>query len=122
MDFFDNAVSKAKEAIDVACQKTTEVVTTQKQKFDIAAIENKRDKDFEALGKLYFETVKDSDIDNAEVKALVSEIKDKNEKIKALRDEINATKNQRTCPKCSAAIANDAVYCSACGEKVNIDG
>ena len=35
MEFFDNAVNKAKEAIDIACKKTNEVVSTQKQKFDV---------------------------------------------------------------------------------------
>lgn len=42
MDFIDDAVTKAKEAFDVACKKTNEVVTTQKQKFDIASLEAKR--------------------------------------------------------------------------------
>ena len=32
MDFFDDMVNKAKEAIDVASKKTGEVVNTQKQK------------------------------------------------------------------------------------------
>ena len=50
MDFFDDAVNKAKEALDVACKKTNEVVTTQKQRFDIASLEAKRTRDFEALG------------------------------------------------------------------------
>ena len=51
MDFFDDAVNKAKEALDVACKKTNEVVTTQKQRFDIASLEAKRTRDFEALGR-----------------------------------------------------------------------
>ena len=61
MDFFDNAVSKAKDVFDVACKKTEEVVTTGKQKLDIATLENKMTKDFEALGRIYFEQIKDND-------------------------------------------------------------
>ena len=122
MDFLDNAVNKAKEAIDIACKKTNEVVSTQKQKFDIATIENKRSKNYEELGKLYFEMVKDSEIENQRAKALVEEIKEKNAKIKELQEEINATQNKRICPKCACVLEDDAVFCSSCGEKVIIDG
>jgi len=121
MDFFDNAVSKAKEAIDVACKKTNEVVNTQKQKFDIAAIQNKRSKDFEQLGKLYFENIKDTEIENQYILDLVNAIKEKNKKIQKLNDEINSTKNKRVCPACQAYIDDSAVFCSACGAKLTVE-
>lgn len=120
MDFFDNAVSKAKEAFDVACKKTNEVVSTGKQKFDVASIESKRAKDFEQLGMLYFDMVKDTEIENATVKALVDEIKYKNDKIMELKTEINNTKNKRICPQCSASVDKYSVFCSACGVKLEI--
>ena len=94
MEFFENAVTKAKEAFDVARKKTGEMVSTGKQKFDIAAIESKRAKNFEALGKLYYNIVKDSEIDNVEIKKLVKSIKAKTEKINSLREEINSVKNK----------------------------
>ena len=121
MEFFDNAVSKAKEAFDIACKKTNEVVSTQKQKFDIASIENKRSKDYEQLGKLYFEAVKNTEIENKEVLDLVNAIKEKNEKINELNNEINSTKNKRVCPACQAYIDDNAVFCSVCGAKLTLD-
>ena len=63
MDFFDNALDKAKEAIDIVSKKTGEVVTAQKQKFDIASLENKKAKDFEKLGEIYFSLIKDAEIE-----------------------------------------------------------
>ena len=57
MDFLDNALEKAKEVFDVARTKTTEVVSTQKQKFDVVSLENKRSKDFEQLGIFYFDMI-----------------------------------------------------------------
>ncbi len=118
MDFFDNAVSMAKEAIDVACKKTGEVVTTQKQKFDVAAEENKRAKDYTKLGELYFEMIKDSEIDNTQIKELVETIKEKNERIANLKNQINAAKNKRICPNCSANVDENAIFCSVCGAKL----
>lgn len=118
MDFFDNAIVKAKEAIDIACKKTNEAVNTGKQKFDIASIESKRAKDFEQLGMLYFDTVKDTEIENDSIRALVEEIKNKNDKIKELKTEINNTKNKRICPQCGAVIDKYSVFCSVCGTKL----
>ena len=57
MEFFDDAVSKAKEAIDVACKKTNEVVTLQKQKFNVAALESRRAKDFQLLGEIIYNKI-----------------------------------------------------------------
>lgn len=121
MDFFDTAVSKAKEALDIACKKTGEVVTTSKQRIDVATIENKRSKDFEALGKIYFDMIKDEQIENFEISNIVSEIKDKTQKIEALQEEINNAKNKRTCPVCKATIDKLSVYCNICGAKLEIE-
>ena len=104
MDFIDDAVTKAKEAFDVACKKTNEVVTTQKQKIDIASLEAKRTKDFEALGRFYYSELKDNEIENEEAARLVAAIDEKNAKIDELRREINNTKNKRVCPKCGESI------------------
>lgn len=121
MDFLDNAVSKAKEAFDVAYKKTNEVVSTQKQKFDVASIENKLSKDFEALGRIYFDIIKDTEPEDQRVKGLADEIKTKNERIKELREEINNAKNKRICPECNANISKDAVFCSNCGAKLIVE-
>ena len=119
MDFLDNALNKAKEVIDVACKKTGEVVTTEKQKFDVASLKSKRDKDFLALGKIWFEMIKDDDSVSEEAKSIVNEIKKKNAKIDELNAEILNAKNKRVCPNCAAAIDNNATFCSNCGSKVN---
>lgn len=118
MDFFDDAVNKAKEALDVACKKTNEVVTTQKQRFDIASLEAKRTRDFEALGRYYYAEIKDAEITDEKAAELVTAINAKTEKIEALRREINNIKNKRFCPKCGASIDKNSVYCNFCGEKL----
>ena len=118
MDFFDEALNKAKEAFDIARNKTTEVVHTGKQRLDIASIENKRSKDYETLGRIYFNSIKDSEIEDDEIRALVEDIKLKTQKITELREEINAAQNKRTCPNCGALVENISLYCNICGERM----
>lgn len=122
MDFLDNAVNKAKEVFDVACKKTNDVVTTQKQKFDVATIENKRNKDYAKLGEIYYNLVNDTEIEDNSIKELVDAITEKNKKIEEINIEINSSKNKRVCPKCSALIDENSIFCSICGEKITIDG
>lgn len=120
MDFLDNAIDKARELFDVASKKTNEVVTTQKQKFDVSSIENKRSKDFQKLGEIYYELIKDTEIENEDVKGIVEEITLKNQKIDELNEEINNAKNKRICPTCSTSIDKNSVFCSFCGAKLTI--
>ncbi len=121
MDFFDNAVIKAKEAIDVACKKTNEVVNTGKNKFDIASLENKRLKDYEKLGEIYFNLIKDTENLDPKTQALVDSVLLKNKQISELKEQINSAKNKRTCPNCGTSVTDDAVYCSNCGEKLIVE-
>ncbi len=118
MEFFENAISKAKEVFDVACKKTGEVVTVQKQKIDIATIESKRNKDFLALGKLYFKNIKDTEIEDEEIASLVADIKKKSEQIKQINEEIKETKNMKLCPNCESFVNDEDLFCSVCGEKL----
>ena len=121
MDFFDDMVNKAKEAIDVASKKTGEVVNTQKQKFDIASLESKRAKDYAVLGEIYYNKIKDGTVEDENVSELVLAIKEKSEKIEKLKAEVNSAKNKRICPKCGAAIEQTSNYCNACGAKLFFD-
>ena len=121
MDFFDDMLSKAKDAIDVASKKTGEVVNTQKQKFDIAALDSKRAKDFAVLGEIYYNKIKDGEASDENISELVLSIKEKSDKIDKLKAEINNAKNKRICPKCGAAIDQISNYCNACGEKLFYD-
>lgn len=121
MDFFDDAFNKTKDFFNVACQKTEEAVGFGKIKLEIATLENKRSKDFEALGKLYFERVKDSEVSDAEANNIVMQIKEKTEKIAALNADINNAKNKEVCSSCGAIIEKNTLFCSFCGVKINKD-
>ncbi len=121
MDSIDNALNKAKDVLDVACKKTGEAVTVQKQKFDISSLKNQCDKDFCKLGKIYFETIKNNDVEDQKTLELVNSIKEKQEKIEELEKQVLDAKNKRICPNCNASIDASSVYCNSCGTKVIIE-
>lgn len=121
MNFFDNAIDVAKEAFEVVSKKTNDVVTTQKQKFDIASLESKRAKDFEKLGEIYYNLIKNSEIEEETTKKLVESIIRKDNEIFRLKNEINTAVYQKTCPNCNSNISKTAVYCSSCGAKMDVE-
>ena len=88
MDFFENAMNKAKDVFDVACKKTGEVIETGKQKLDIATLENKLSKDFEALGRIYFELIKESDDLEFKIANLKASISEKQAQISKIKEEM----------------------------------
>lgn len=117
LDFFDETVSRAKEVFDVACQKTGEVVSTEKKRFDISVLRSKNEKDFAALGKIYFEKLKFAEVSGSEAE-IVSRISERRDRISELYGEIQKTKKKALCQKCGAAIEKNSAYCNVCGAKV----
>lgn len=92
MDFFDNALNKAKEALEIVSQKTEEVVATGKQKYNIATLENQCNKSFKALGQLYYNKAKDAEIEDTEIKFLVDSISQTKAEIEAIKMELESEK------------------------------
>ena len=115
----DNILEKAKDVFETAYKKADDVVSVQKQKFDITSLENKLSKDYEALGRLcYNEMQKGAFKDNQEFVALCESISGKTEQIKELKKDILKLKNKKRCPNCNGTVDKDAIYCNNCGEKI----
>lgn len=121
MDFFDNVLNKTKEAIDVVSKKTGEIVTVEKQKFDVSSLKSKLEKDYAELGRLYFKSIDNAEELSDKEKTVVEAINKKLAAINELNIEIANAKAKRFCPSCKAAIADTCVYCSNCGEKLTFD-
>ena len=118
MEFFEEALGKAKEAFDLAQQKTGEIVNVAKQKYDIASLENKLVKLYTKLGKqAYSYLSKDSQADEA-IKATVAEIGQQLEKIQYAKEQLSNLKSKRICPVCAAGVDESAAYCAKCGAKL----
>jgi len=118
MDFLDNAIIKAKETIEVVSKKTSEIVTTEKQKFDVSSLKSKLQKDYARLGRYFYVNLKDDIELGSEAQAIVEEISNKIATIEKLNDEIANAKAKRICPACKSAIPGNSVFCNICGEKI----
>ena len=87
----------------------------------MASLKTKREKDYTALGKIYYEFVKDNEDVPEGVKELVDSIKEKSLEIDRLASEIQGAKNRRVCKICGANIDKNSIYCNICGAKLDIE-
>lgn len=121
MDALDQTVEKAKEIFNVACKKTGEVVTLQKQKIDLAALENKLNKSYAKLGRLVFERMKDTEIDSPAIAEVVLDIKGRLFDVERLRDEISKAQGKITCAECGAKVPASSSFCNFCGARLKVE-
>ena len=94
MDIFENVLNKTKVAFSVAKNKTEEVITVQKKKYNISTLENERNLDLQRLGFIYYKSLKNTDIEDDYIRTLVESIAQKNLEIKEIREEIENIKNK----------------------------
>lgn len=118
MEFFDDAINKTKEVFETVSQKTGEVIATEKQKFDIASLKTKREKDYTALGKVYYKIISEDENAPDAAKTIVEAIKAKDAEIERISAEIQKAKNKKVCPSCGAFIDKNSVFCNICGAKL----
>ena len=121
MGILEETAVKAKDAFDVVAKKTGEVWSVQKVKFNIASVNSQLSKDYETLGRICFETLKNGEAkldENDDVAELKASIEDKLEKIKEYEDQLDAQKKVVICPDCGAKCPAEAVFCSKCGKRL----
>jgi len=114
MDNFEAALNKAKEVATVAYKKTEEVLTIQKQKIEIATLNNKLNNAYSELGKAVY--LKEG-LDLSSEQELIDNINSLNAEIKALKDEIRKARCKDVCENCGNEIEKDTAFCSHCGAK-----
>ena len=89
-----------------------------KLKISVANLNNKLEKAYAQLGKIQFKSLKDVNVENAEVSAAVLEIKRIRDEMKKLLQEIDAVEGKITCPKCGSKVPAKSAFCNKCGERL----
>lgn len=118
MGFLEDTIVKAKEVIDVAGKKTSEVITVQKLKVNAASLKHQIAKDYETLGRLWFDSQKANNSNGKSLEVLYKEIERKQQELKKLEMEIALTKNGKICGCCGHVNESDAHYCNKCGKEL----
>lgn len=82
----------------------------------ISEEEEKIEKNYQKLGKLYYE-LKGNEPE-AELEELVAVIRGSYEKIDEMKDKIAELENAQKCPVCGTVLERDMIFCVGCGTKI----
>ena len=117
MEFFDKLSETIVSAGKDVGQKAKDVSEIAKLKLDIKSKEDYVQKQYEELGRSYYEKHKDEEgCEEAEQFFLIKEVVEEIERMKA---EVLRIQGSAECPKCGAKMPEGAVYCSSCGTKMD---
>ena len=116
MGVFEDTVIKAKELIDVTGEKVGEVIDIQKTRYHIARVKAELSKDFEVLGRLWYSRMKEDNVDEDAVQAIVEEIELLKDHLREYEAELIYAKGGCTCDACGTANPGDSDFCRKCGK------
>ena len=112
MQFFSKITETISDTSKVVAQKAKDISDLTRLNSQISTEENRINAAFLAIGRRYFEEVSEEYISD------FSAINDARAKIRSYQDQISIIKGICTCQNCGAEVSNEAVFCSACGTKV----
>ena len=123
MSFFDQFSkvtkdfgNKAQEMTKDIKGKIEEQQAIARLKAQINEVENQKKNTYIAIGELYYNQHKDEPENEMESQFKI--IADAEKRIAQYELQLKTIKNENTCPKCGAAISNEALFCPNCGTKV----
>lgn len=119
MSSFDDTILKAKEMLDIAAKKTDEFVSVSKQKIKISSLSSDLKTAYAKLGKRCYTELKNNEVDDPEVAAIIEEIKGYIVEIKALKDDVDNIEGKIICNQCGNKVNKDCAFCNFCGAKIN---
>ena len=116
MQFFSKITETISDTSKVVAQKAKDISDLTRLNSQISTEENRINAAFLAIGRRYFE--ENAGEVSEEYISDFSAINDARAKIRSYQDQISIIKGICTCQNCGAEVSNEAVFCSACGTKV----
>ncbi len=92
MGFFDELGEKAKKGLDIAGEKTNELVGVAKVKYEIAGLNGDLGKAFEKLGRLVYEGSKSGEDHQGRVEEMLSQIDELKARLADAQDRLTQEK------------------------------
>lgn len=120
-EIFDDVVVNAKAAANVVSQKASAVCDVSKHKFSAAEIRGEINTKLRELGALTYKAqVQGVDL-SVQIAKTVAEITELKDNLNLINEHIAATKNQKKCPQCNAALPKNSIFCNICGAKLDVE-
>lgn len=116
MDFFNKLGDTIVSATQEVVEKGKDMTDAAKLQYEKKTKEDYCRKQFEEIGKKFYEANKD--VIPADYMDLFDEVEATNARIEELKLEIANLKGGVTCPKCGAIVSSTASFCSECGAKM----
>ena len=118
MDFFNKLSKKTNEAYQTAKEKTAKISGELKLKNKISELKEKINKEYEEIGKIVYEKMKNGeDASKEEITPKCEEISRLKEEIEKAEVEILALKDIKKCSNCGTELTLEAEFCSKCGKE-----
>lgn len=119
MSFWDDVSGGVKEAAEYTAKKAGELTAIAKLKIALKNEESRLEKCFEAMGKIYYRSVKKDEDNSQKLLELVGTADGIKCKITNLKKEISDVQNLIVCPGCGERIKADCEFCPKCGQKTD---
>lgn len=121
MGMIEDAAVKAREALDIAGKKTEELIALQKLRFRLASLKSQLGRDYQLLGSLYYDQVKNKQPAGSLIDGQILKIDALLAEIREVEQSIAEQKGQVLCPACRTGQPSDAVFCNRCGAKLGTE-
>lgn len=118
MSIFDEALSKAKKAVDTVGKGAGTVIDSGKLKVNAQEIKIEIKKSYEALGKLVYEAKADGSDVSAQIDEAVETITGLKEKAADIEVQLLKLAKKTTCANCGEVNPIEASFCAKCGAKI----
>lgn len=117
-DFFEDLGKKITETADMLTKKTEKVMEIQKLQNQIRNLERANERDFRDLGRMVYVAYKtDGDVKEP-YRELCENIKQREENIDDMKDQLEELRGSGKCPQCGASVQENMSFCPQCGAKI----
>lgn len=120
MKIIDDVVENAKAVASEISKKAGKAFDLSKLKFSAADLSGEINKKYKALGKLVYLAKREGAENDLEVENVMNEIKQLQDDLDTVNEEILRIRNKKVCPVCKKENAIDALFCNACGTALSV--
>lgn len=117
-DFFEDLGKKITETADMLTKKTERVMEIQKLQNQIRNLERASERDLRDLGRMVYAAYKSDGEVKEPYHELCENLKDREEKIETLKNQLEELRGSGKCPECAATVQDDMAFCPQCGAKL----